>query len=52
MDAQNLLHPLINHMHEVLQQVNHEEYSEEPWRDPSEQHLQNLYCFGIFSTFL
>ena len=25
MNAKNLLHPLINYMHEVLQQVNHEE---------------------------
>ena len=33
MNAQNLLHPLINHMHEVLQQLNHEEYSQKPWRD-------------------
>ena len=34
MNAQNSLHPLINHMHEVLQQLNHEEYSQKPWRDP------------------
>ena len=34
MNAQNLLHPLINHMHEVLQRLNHEEYSQKPWRDP------------------
>ena len=27
MNRQKLLHPLINHMYEVLQQVNHEEYS-------------------------
>ena len=34
MSAQKLLHPLISHMQEVLQQVNHEEYSQKPWRDP------------------
>ena len=34
MNAQKLLHPLINHMHEALQQVNHEEYSQEPRIDP------------------
>ena len=30
MNAQKLLHPI----HEALQQVNHEEYSQKPWRDP------------------
>ena len=34
MNKQNLLHPLINYMHEVLQQINHEDYSQKPWRDP------------------
>ena len=34
MNAQKLLHPLINHMHKVLQQTNHEEYSQKPLRDP------------------
>ena len=29
MNAQKLLHPI----HEVLQQVNHEEYSQNSWRD-------------------
>ena len=34
MNAQKLLRPLINHiMHKVLQQVNHEEYKQKPWRD-------------------
>ena len=28
MNAQKLLHPQINHLHDVLQQVNHEEYSQ------------------------
>ena len=35
MNTQKLLHPLIKHIHEVLQQVNHEEYSQKPWRDSS-----------------
>ena len=34
MNAQKLLHPLINHMHGILQQVIYEEYSQKPWRDP------------------
>ena len=27
-NAQKLLHPLINHLHEVLQQLNHEEHNQ------------------------
>ena len=34
MNAQNLLHPLINHMHEALQQLNHEEHSQKARGDP------------------
>ena len=34
MNVQKFLHPLINHMHKVLQQVNQEEYSQQPWTDP------------------
>ena len=52
MNVQKLLHPLINHMHEVLQQVNYEEYIQKPSRDPKAQYPQNFYCLGIFSSFL
>ena len=31
--TQKSLHPLINHIHEVVQQVSHEEYSQKPLRD-------------------
>ena len=34
LNAQKLRHSLVNHMHEVLQQVNHEEHSQKPWRYP------------------
>ena len=34
MNAQKLLHPLLNHALEGLKQVNDEEYSEKPWRYP------------------
>ena len=33
MSAKKLLDALINHTHEVLQQVNHEEYGQKPLRD-------------------
>ena len=36
MNAQKSLHPLINHLREVLKQVNHEEGSQKPWRDLQE----------------
>ena len=52
MNAQKLLHLLINHMHEVLQQVNHDEYNQMRWKDHKEQYPQNFYYFGIFSSFL
>ena len=36
-NVQKLLSPLVNNMREVLLQVNHEEYSQKPCRDPKEQ---------------
>ena len=38
-------------LHEVLRQVNHEEYSKEPRRDSKEQYPQNFYCLGFFPVF-
>ena len=51
MNVQKLLHPLINHMHEVLQQVNHEEYSQKPWRDQKHSAHKIFIVSGFFPVF-
>ena len=39
-------------MREDLQQVNHKEDRQKPWRDPQEQYPQKFRFLGIFSSFL
>ena len=31
MNKQKVVHPMINHIHEGSQKVNHEEYNQKPW---------------------
>ena len=44
------LHPLTNHMHEVLQQVNQSILLTEDQN--THKNGTNFYCLGIFSSFL
>ena len=34
-----------------FQQVNHEQYSQKPWRDPKEQHPKIFIVSGFFPVF-
>ena len=49
-NAQKLLHPLINHLREVLQQLNHEEYNQKQILKNSSHKIFSVS--GFFPVFL